>query len=134
LNRLKRRTFIKLAGAAAAAGICTHRSLFSSIQRARRRPNILFIIVDDLRPDMGCYGSGFVKTPCMDRLAERGTVFQRAYCQQAVCNPSRSSLLTRMRAGRSSASLSWNPHLPQKREPAGFLDLQRGQFFAMFSF
>jgi len=50
--------------------------------------------VDDLRPQMGCYGDEDAVTPHMDRLAQRGMVFQRAYCQQAVCNPSRASLMT----------------------------------------
>lgn len=56
--------------------------------------NVLFISVDDLRPDMGCYGNPIVKTPHLDRLAARGMVFNRAYCQQAVCSPSRSSIMT----------------------------------------
>lgn len=59
-----------------------------------QRPNILFIAVDDLRPDLGCYGVPEVKTPHIDRLARRGVVFGRAYCQQAVCSPSRSSVMT----------------------------------------
>ncbi len=60
-------------------------------------PNILFIPVDDLRPELGAYGSEFVKTPNIDRLAELGVTFTRAYCQQSVCNPSRASLLTGLR-------------------------------------
>ncbi|SIR08853.1 sulfatase [Chryseobacterium sp. RU33C] len=61
------------------------------------RPNILFIPIDDLRPEMGCYGNTVIKTPNMDKLAAKGVVFNRAYCQQAVCNPSRASLLTGLR-------------------------------------
>ena len=57
-------------------------------------PNVLFIAVDDMRPDLGCYGVEFVKTPNLDRLAAGGTIFTKAYCQQAVCSPSRTSLLT----------------------------------------
>ena len=62
-----------------------------------RTPNVLFIVVDDLRPELGCYGVTGVKSPSIDRLAKRGMVFNHAYCQQAVCSPSRSSLLTGMR-------------------------------------
>jgi len=60
-------------------------------------PNILFIPVDDLRPELGAYGDKFIKTPNIDRLAKQGVIFNRAYCQQAVCNPSRASLLTGLR-------------------------------------
>lgn len=59
-----------------------------------RRFNVLFIAIDDLRPALACYGDPVAITPNMDRLAKRGTLFSRAYCQQAVCSPSRLSLLT----------------------------------------
>lgn len=61
------------------------------------RPNILFIPIDDLRPELGCYGNEHIITPNIDALAQQGVVFTRAYCQQAVCNPSRASLLTGLR-------------------------------------
>ena len=62
-----------------------------------QQPNILFIAIDDLRPELGCYGADHMHSPNLDALAAKGMTFQRAYCQQAVCSPSRSSLLTGMR-------------------------------------
>lgn len=60
-------------------------------------PNILFIAVDDLKPMLGCYGDKTIRTPHIDDLASKGTVFLNAHCQQAVCAPSRASLLTGLR-------------------------------------
>lgn len=59
-----------------------------------KRPNILFIFADDLRPELGCYGVGGIKTPNIDALAARSVRFNHAAVQYALCNPSRSSLLT----------------------------------------
>ena len=64
---------------------------------AQPQPNVLFIAVDDLRPELGCYGNRIVKTPHLDRLAARGTVFNRAYVSQAVCSPSRTAMMTGLR-------------------------------------
>lgn len=58
------------------------------------RPNVLFIAADDLRNDLACLGHPEVQSPHLDALAERGRLFTQAYCQQAVCNPSRASLMT----------------------------------------
>lgn len=60
---------------------------------ADARPNVLFVAVDDLKPTIGAFGDKIAITPAMDALAARGVAFQRAYCQQAVCSPSRTSLL-----------------------------------------
>ena len=64
----------------------------------KTRPNVLFICVDDLKPILGCYGDKTVKSPNIDRLASRGMLFEKAYCNQAVCAPSRNALLTGMRS------------------------------------
>ena len=58
------------------------------------RLNVLFVVYDDLRPDLGCYGVDWIRSPVIDGLASEGRLFERAYCQQAVCAPSRASVLT----------------------------------------
>ncbi|RPD41676.1 DUF4976 domain-containing protein [Chitinophaga barathri] len=60
----------------------------------KQQPNILFIAIDDLRPQLGCYADTIVQSPHIDKLAGSGVLFKRAYCQQAVCSPSRTSLMT----------------------------------------
>lgn len=92
-----RREFLKsvgvTVGATVAAGLVGAESS-ALAETPPARPNVLFIAVDDLRPDLSCYGDPCAITPHIDNLAERGTRFARAYCQQAVCNPSRQSLMT----------------------------------------
>ncbi len=60
----------------------------------KSKPNILFIAIDDLKPILGCYGDKMIKTPNIDRIAKNGTVFFANYCQQAVCGPTRASIMT----------------------------------------
>ncbi|MEM1183763.1 MAG: sulfatase-like hydrolase/transferase [Planctomycetota bacterium] len=64
-------------------------------------PNVLLILVDDLKPTIGAFGDEIAVTPHIDRLAERGARFERAYCNQAVCAPSRVNLMTSMRSTTS---------------------------------
>ena len=58
------------------------------------RFNVLFVVYDDLRPELGCYGVDWMRTPVIDGLAAEGVLFERAYCQQAICGPSRASALS----------------------------------------
>ncbi len=62
-----------------------------------QRPNILFIAVDDLRPELNCYGKTQIQSPNLDRLASEGFLFERAYCNVPVCGASRASILTGLR-------------------------------------
>ena len=62
-----------------------------------KKMNILFLAIDDLKTNLGCYGDKIAKTPNIDRLAKMGTVFNSNYCQQSVCGPTRASLMTGMR-------------------------------------
>jgi arylsulfatase A-like enzyme len=64
---------------------------------AGNKKNVLFIAIDDLKPILGCYGNELVQTPNIDKLASEGIVFENNHCQQAVCAPSRASLMTGMR-------------------------------------
>jgi len=71
------------------------------------KPNILFIAVDDLRPELGCYGVDYVISPNIDRLSDNGITFTNAFCQSAVCNPSRASLMTGLRPNSNKVWDLW---------------------------
>ncbi len=91
---MHRRNFLKMIGLAAGsfyAGGCGIENAAS--KKAKQRPHVLLICVDDLKPALGCYGDPFGKTPNIDRLAARGMRFDMAYCNQAVCAPSRYNLM-----------------------------------------
>lgn len=115
-----------------------------------RKPNVLFLIADDLNCDLHCYGHPQVKTPHIDRLAARGVRFERAYCQFPLCSPSRSSFLTgrrpnatqihtNPRAGRFSTDYRPMPHfrdfipdtvtLPQLFKQSGYRATRVGKLF-----
>ncbi|MEM7379787.1 MAG: sulfatase [Bacteroidota bacterium] len=71
---------------------CKEKTTQPEVQKSK--PNVLFIAIDDLRPELGSYGSEIAITPNLDALAESGLRFENAYCQQAICSPSRASLMT----------------------------------------
>jgi arylsulfatase A-like enzyme len=108
---------------------------------ASRRPNVLFIAIDDLNDWVGCLGGHpQVKTPYIDRLARRGTLFTNAHCQAPLCNPSRSSLLTGLRPSttgiyalqpgiRAVASLKDVVTLPQHFASQGYYTFSAGKVF-----
>ena len=90
----RRGVLIGVAGAAVAGcfSVCPGASASAG---AVRRPNILWIVTDDHRPDsLGCTGPSWLKTPHIDRIARRGTLFRHAFSQGPICTPSRSSMIT----------------------------------------
>jgi arylsulfatase A-like enzyme len=102
------------------------------------RLNVLFLISDDLRCELGCYGSKLAKTPNLDRLAASGVRFDRAYCQFPLCNPSRSSMLngrhptTTGVLGNRTYFRDAHPDfisLPQLFKTNGYLSLRTGKIF-----
>jgi len=96
-----RRRFLDLAAKGTAAALLGGPLGDQLRAAAPERRNVLFIAVDDLRPQLGCYGHKRILSPHIDRLASRGLLFQRAYCQQAVCGATRASLLSGLRPDSS---------------------------------
>ena len=79
-----------------------------------KQSNLLFIMFDDLRPELSIYGRSHMITPNFERLANKSVTFDQAHCQVAVCNPSRDSLLTGLRpdlTGTYAFQSSYMPHL-----------------------
>ena len=101
--------------------------------------NVLFIAVDDLRPELSAYGNKEIRSPNIDRLAASGVVFERAYCQYSVCNPSRSSLLSGLRPDATGVRANGlgdfrdkNPDivtLPQQFKQHGYVTRAFGKIF-----
>lgn len=100
--------------------------------------NVLFFLVDDLRPDLGCYGETQMKTPSIDKLASEGVLFERAYCQQAICGPSRISMMAGMYPYRLGIQDLWSPlrenipdamSLPRYFKAAGYKTLSFGKVY-----
>ncbi|XP_057393937.1 iduronate 2-sulfatase isoform X3 [Balaenoptera acutorostrata] len=100
--------------------------------------NVLLIIVDDLRPSLGCYGDKLIRSPNMDQLASHSLLFQNAFAQQAVCAPSRVSLLTGRRPDTTRLydfNSYWRAHsgnfstIPQYFKENGYVTMSVGKVF-----
>ncbi len=99
-NPLARLAMVLLTGSILLLAACSHED------RPLSRPNVLFIVVDDLRPLIGAYGADEISTPNIDRLAADGVVFRRAYSQWPACGPSRASILSGLRPSTSGIHYS----------------------------
>jgi len=111
---MNRRDFLRLTMAGTATLSVPH--LAFSAESARNKPNVLFMAIDDLNDWVGCLGGHpDVKTPNLDRLAQRGVLFTNAHCSAPACNPSRASLMTGILP--STSGVYHNPH-PWRKSPA----------------
>ena len=139
MSIITRRQFLgQVAGAAAAASLAPA-ALAGASPSAKRRPNVLFLMSDDMRVELGCYGSMFGGiTPNLDKLAQSGVRFDRNYCQFPLCNPSRASLLTArpptktLVLGNRTDFRKLHPDwisLPQLFKNHGYVSLRSGKIF-----
>ncbi|XP_065844217.1 iduronate 2-sulfatase-like [Oscarella lobularis] len=106
---------------------------------AAERKNVLFFAIDDLRPELGCYGSAQALSPHIDQLAAKSMLFERAYCQVALCSPSRASLLTGRRPDTNhvwliSGKEYWRDFtnattIPQYFKENGYISIGMGKVF-----
>ena len=116
--------------------------IFSSTSYANaeeaKRPNVLFLISDDLNNLLGCYGDPLAKTPNIDRLAARGVIFEKAYCAFPLCGPSRNSMLTGLYPNSTGIhansqifrqTIPTQVSLPQAFRQAGYLAVRVGKLY-----
>jgi arylsulfatase A-like enzyme len=108
---------------------------FGGLAVAADRPNVLYILCDDLRPDaIGCYGSAHVKTPHIDALARTGVKFANAFCTTSLCSPSRASILTGLYAHRHGVRDNFtelpssHPHWPGQLRESGYATAYIGKW------
>lgn len=113
-------------------------SLSTAIMSAAEKMNVLLIISDDMRTEIGCYASTLAKTPNIDKLAASGVRFERAYCQFPLCNPSRASMLTGRHPGTTGVlgNRTWfgdlHPEfvsLPKHFKNHGYTSVRVGKIF-----
>src|SRR5258708_18012551 len=138
MRRITRRKFLgQVAGTAAAS--LSYPAFAGPAKSAKPKANILFLMSDDMRVELGCYGSMFrAQTPNLDALAKSGVRFDRNYCQFPLCNPSRSSLMTSRRPtvtgvlGNRTDFRTAHPEwisLPQLFRENGYTSLRTGKIF-----
>jgi len=106
-----RREFLRSAAGSAAA-LLTSQLPLGSVLAQSPRPNILWLIAEDLCPDLGCYGNALVHTPNLDRLASEGIRYTNAFTTAPVCSPSRSALMT----GMYQTSIGAHNHRSHRRD------------------
>ena len=113
-------------------------TLAPDLVAAADRPNVLFVSIDDLRPELGCYGNQHISTPNLDTFARQGTTFMKAYCQAAVCAPSRASVMTGLRPdstrvwdlrGKFRINLPKVVTIPQHFHKHGYYTVSMGKIF-----
>ncbi len=139
MKQLTRREFMSTAARGAALGLLAPAlAAGAAPQKEQKKMNVLFIAVDDLRPQLGCYGHKQILSPNIDALAKRGTVFRRAYCQQAVCAPSRASLMSGCRPDTTKIYDLKTPlrtampkvlSLPQHFKASGYRSVSLGKIY-----
>ena len=105
---------------------------------AGSKPNILFISVDDLRPELGCYGQDYMITPNIDRLAHEGVLFEKSFCNYPVCGASRASLMTGLRPtperfniyySRADEDAPGIPDIAATLKAAGYRTVNNGKIY-----
>ncbi len=138
-EKLNRREFLRAFGIGASLAAMSGCAFAGQASvGGRKRPNVLFIAVDDLRPQLGCYGHKQMISPNIDRLAGDGVTFLRSYCQVPVCGASRASLLTGVRPARerfvgyatwAERDLPGVPVLPKHFKTNGYHTVSNGKIF-----
>ncbi len=118
MQKRSKQHLLRTAAALLAALILTPASIHA--EDAGKKLNVLFIAIDDLRPELGCYGDAQIQSPHIDKLAAAGTLFERAYCQVPVCGASRASVLTGL---RPTATRFLNYHTWAQEDAPGAMTL-----------